>query len=114
MFRTEIIGTLGADAEFKQVNNECYISLRVAHNDIVRTDTGERVEQTTWINVMYKSSSQKLLTLLVKGSRIFVRGFLSAHIYDSKQLRCKAIAYSIYATEFEICSLNNSSSSRKE
>lgn len=105
MIRLEIIGTLGADAVFKQIENNCYISLRAAHNDKTRNEKGDTVINTTWVQILYKSSNQKLVDMMKKGTRIYARGHFSAHIYDSAKLHCKSIAYNMYATELEICSM---------
>lgn len=105
MIRLEIIGTLGADAVFKQIDNNCYISLRAAHNDKIINDKQDKVEQTIWVQILYKSSNQKLIDILKKGVRVYARGYFSAHIYDSAKLHCKAISYNMYATELEVCSI---------
>lgn len=105
MLRCEIIGTIGADAVFKQIDTNCYVSFRAAHNDNRINDKGEKIETTVWMQILYKSSNPKLLESLKKGTRIYARGFFNAHIYDSAKLHCKAIAYSMYASELEICSI---------
>lgn len=77
MLIAELIGNLGVDAEI--IGND-YIRLRVAHSEKKRVE-GELIESTTWINVSCQMRIQKLLPYLKRGTKVYVRGPISARAY---------------------------------
>lgn len=90
-----IMGNLGADPDYKVLNNGSKIcNLRVATNDSRKTDTGERVEFTEWHNVVVFGRQAELCAeYLEKASKVYVEGRLHTRKYQDKEGNDK------YATE---------------
>lgn len=76
MFKTEIIGNLGCNAEKKTINDREYVSLRVALTLREKGEDGKYVEKTHWVDVLYRFN-ESLLPYLTTGSEVYVRGTLS-------------------------------------
>ena len=102
MIRLEIIGNLGADVEKRVQNGNTFYTFRVAHSEKkVSQNTGEVTTETTWISCSCNYISDKLLEYLKKGTKIFVRGYVSFKMfkYDHEQ----RIGINLFATEIELC-----------
>lgn len=101
MKEIEIIGYIGSDAE--QVTNvqNPYTRFNVA----VSERHGDK-EETTWFTVFLSGNSDRLVPYLLKGSKVFVRGRLSASIYTNQQgesrlsLSVNASPYNLHIVEF--------------
>lgn len=102
MIRLEIIGNLGADVEKRVQNGSTFFTFRVAHSEKkVSQSTGEVITETTWISCSCNYISDKLLEFLKKGTKVFVRGYVSFKMfkYDHEQ----RIGINLFATEIELC-----------
>lgn len=102
MIRLEIIGNLGADVEKRVQNGNTFFSFRVAHSEKkVSQNTGEVTTETTWVSCSCNYISDKLLEYLKKGTKVFVRGYVSFKMfkYDHEQ----RIGINLFATEIELC-----------
>lgn len=115
MIRLEVIGNLGADVEKRVQNGSTYFTFRVAHSEKkVSQNTGEVTTETTWISCSCNYISDKLLEYLKKGTKVFVRGYVSFKMfkYDHEQ----RIGINLFATEIELCGgkQNESEPKRKE
>lgn len=98
MLTAEIIGNLGANAEIR--NNE-YITFRVAHTE--KTRSGETVtETTTWVSVTTSIEKKTILQYLTTGTKVFVRGKLSARCYVGNDGHHHA-GINIRAYDIELC-----------
>lgn len=103
MLRLEVIGNLGANAEFKSENGQEYLTFRVAHSDRYTDAQGQEHSNTTWITCFYRGRAQNLLPYLVKGTKVFCRGNLSMRIYDSAVDHCKKVGVTLSVAEIELC-----------
>lgn len=103
MFKVEIIGNLGADAEIKDVNGSKFVSMRVAHVDKWTTQNGEQKEATTWVDVTMSNTESKVIPFLKTGVKVFVRGNGGLRVYSSPKDRCMKAGLKIAATEIELC-----------
>lgn len=74
MLKLQVIGNLGANAEIKGSNGKEFITFRVADTKKFVDDDGVIHEQTNWINCAMNVPSQKFLTYLIKGTKVFVEG----------------------------------------
>ena len=102
MIRLEVIGNLGADVEKRVQNGNTFFTFRVAHSEKkVSQNTGEVTTETTWISCSCNYISDKLLEYLKKGTKVFVRGFVSFKMfkYDHEQ----RIGINLFVTEIELC-----------
>ena len=71
MFKSEIIGNLGADAEIKDNNGRKSISFRMAHSEKYRDSNGQLTECTIWISVFKPAhDNDNLCQYLTKGTRV--------------------------------------------
>lgn len=79
-----------------------FYTFRVAHSEKkVSQNTGELTTETTWISCSFNYISDKLLEYLKKGTKVFVRGYVSFKMfkYDHEQ----RIGINLFATEIELC-----------
>lgn len=112
MIRLEVIGNLGADVEKRVQNGSTYFTFRVAHSEKkVSQSTGEVKTETTWISCSCNYISDKLLEYLKKGTKVFVRGYMSLKMfkYDHEQ----RIGINLFATEIELCGGKQNESEQK-
>lgn len=82
MLSVEIIGNLGADAIIKDLNGQKYIAFSVAHTENYKDSQGQRRERTTWVSCL-KYGESPVINYLKKGTRVFIRGELSAKTYEA-------------------------------
>lgn len=82
MLVLEAIGNLGADAIIKDINGQKYIAFSIAHTERYKDSQGQRKERTTWISCLRYGESQ-VINYLQKGTRVFIRGELSAKAYEA-------------------------------
>lgn len=77
MKEIQVIGNIGNDATSKEVNGEILINFSVAVN--TKTKNGEVTE---WVGVVTKQKT--LLVYLLKGTKVFVRGYFKIGNYQNK------------------------------
>lgn len=102
MFRVEIIGNLGADAEVKESNGSKFVTMRIAHTDSYKDDAGNKHEKTVWIDATMNDADSKLLPYLKQGVKVFVRGNGSLRVYSSPKDRCMKAGCTISVREIEL------------
>lgn len=98
MFKAQVIGNLGSDAQAKVINGVEYVSFDVAHSYRV----GDK-EATVWISCLLRGRG-KILDYLKRGTKVYVCGDLSGNIYDSSHYRCKMIGYTVFVDTLQLCS----------
>lgn len=82
MLVLEAIGNLRADAIIKDLNGQKYIAFSVAHTESYKDSQGQRHERTTWVSCL-KYGESPVINYLKKGTRVFIRGELSAKAYEA-------------------------------
>jgi len=82
MLVVEVIGNLGADATIKEFKGQKFMAFSVAHTESFTDSQGAKRERTTWVSCL-KYGESGVLPYLKKGTRIFVRGELSARTYEA-------------------------------
>lgn len=102
MFRVEIIGNLGADAEVKESNGTKFVTMRIAHTDSYKDEGGNKHEKTVWIDATMNDADSKLLPYLKQGVKVFVRGNGSLRVYSSPKDRCMKAGITISVREIEL------------
>lgn len=102
MFRIEIIGNLGSDAEVREYNGEKFVSFRVADTQRFTNTDGSTTEQTTWISCTMQGEQRQLLPYLKKGQRVFLRGRGYLKLYDSKVAHAKVAGCDMRVSELEL------------
>ena len=86
MAKITLLGTCGADAKVKPLENERYaINFSVAENILIKDKNGETVQQAQWFNVSFFSKSDKMVKHILKGKKIFVSGSFRFSEFVNKQ-----------------------------
>lgn len=106
MLVVEIIGNLGGDAEIKDFGGKKYVSFSVAHSEVSKDQQGNRVEQTTWVSVLWYGEGGGLLQYLKKGTKVFIRGRQRVKLYADKSGNAQ-VAININANEVVLCGAKN-------
>ena len=82
MFKTMLIGHIGADATSQVLQSgKTVINFSVAVTKRYRDQAGNVQEKTTWVGVSYWPSSTNLMPYLKKGTQVFCEGEISARPY---------------------------------
>ena len=102
MFKAEIIGNLGADAEIKEANGHKFVTFRVAHSETWKTDAGESKERTQWIDCTMSNADSGIVPFLKQGVKVFCRGHVSLRVYSSPKLRQMVAGVSVAVQEREL------------
>lgn len=102
MFKVEIIGNLGADAEIKESNGSKFVTMRIAHTTSYVKEDGSKTESTIWVDVTLNNAESKVIPYLKQGVRVFVRGNGSLRVYSSKKDRCMKAGLTVSASEIEL------------
>lgn len=103
MFKAEIVGNLGADAEVKESNGSKFVTMRVAHSTKFKQEDGKEVESTVWVDVTLSNPDAPIVKYLKAGTKVFVRGNVQLRVYSSKKDRCMKAGVTVNASEIELC-----------
>ncbi|MFC3880746.1 single-stranded DNA-binding protein [Algoriphagus namhaensis] len=84
--RVQLIGRLGNKVEVKRLDNgKCVANVSLATNEVYKNQKGERVEDTTWHNLVIWGKPAEILEKYTdKGSEIGVEGKLANRSYEDK------------------------------
>lgn len=103
MFKSEVIGNIGADAEIKNVNGNKFCTFRVANTDKWTDGQGKEHSQTTWIDCIMNNTDSKVIPFLKQGVKVFVRGNTNLRVYSSPKDRMMKAGATINVLEVELC-----------
>ena len=104
MFKVEVIGNLGADAQIKGENGRQFISFNVAHTDSWTDDAGQKHEQTQWVSCIINDVQSKVRQYLVKGKTVYVRGDARLRVFSSEKERRIVAGITVKVREIELVS----------
>lgn len=107
MFKAQIIGNIGADAQMKNINGVEYCTFDVAHS----VKNGDS-EKTVWISCLARGFNN-VIPYLKRGTKVYVCGDLSCRLYDSSHYHCKMIGFSVFVDTLQLCSPKQDESSPK-
>lgn len=84
--KVQLIGRLGTKPELKEFESgKKRVSFSLATNEYYYTKSGERVEETTWHNVVaWEKSAEKMAKILDKGSEVAIEGKIANRSYEDK------------------------------
>lgn len=103
MLKIEVIGNLGAAAEGKSNNGEKFVTFRVAStNKYVNKQTGEIIEDTTWISCIWRGEHTRVTPFLTQGTKVFVRGDAALKIFIGHDGN-KHAGLNLRVQELELC-----------
>ncbi|EAZ79940.1 single-stranded DNA-binding protein [Algoriphagus machipongonensis] len=85
--RVQLIGRLGSKVEIKNLDGGKTLGkVSMATNEYYKNQKGERVEETTWHNIVAWGKQADLLDKYTdKGSEIAIEGKLSNRSYEDKE-----------------------------
>jgi single-strand DNA-binding protein len=113
MLQCEVIGNLGNDAEIKDFGGKKYVSFSVAHSEVSKDQQGNRVEQTTWVSVLWYGEGGGLLQYLKRGSKVFVRGRQKVKVYSDKNGNAQC-TININASEVQLCGIKSETTTHNQ
>lgn len=87
MFKSIVIGNLGADAQVKESNGSKFVTFRVAHTESYTDQAGQKHESTTWIDCIMSNAESKVIPYLKKGVKVYVSGNCSLRVFSSAKYR---------------------------
>lgn len=102
MFKCEVIGNLGADAQIKGENGKQFIAFNVAHTDKWTDEAGQQHEETTWVQCIINDTAAKVLPFLLKGKSVFVRGNARLRVFSSAKERRMVAGVTINVRDIEL------------
>ena len=103
MFKIDVIGNLGADAETRISNGSTYVAFRVAHTvKSVDMQTGEVVREAVWVSCSKAGECTNLMPFLRKGAKVFVRGNAQLKVYTGHDGKQHA-GINLFVHELELC-----------
>ena len=103
MLKIEVIGNLGATAETKTQNGETFVTMRIAAtNKYANKETGEIIENTTWVSCIWRGDHSRVTPFLTTGTKVFVRGDAALKLYIGHDGQ-KHAGLNIRVQELELC-----------
>lgn len=103
MFKIDVIGNLGADAETRVSNGATYVAFRVAHTvKSVDMQTGEVIREAVWVSCSKAGECTNLMPFLRKGTKVFVRGNAQLKVYTGHDGKPHA-GINLFVHELELC-----------
>ena len=103
MFKIDVIGNLGADAETRISNGATYVTFRVAHTvKSVNIQTGEIVRDAVWVSCSKAGECANLMPYLHKGTKVYVRGNAQLKVYTGHDGKPHA-GINLFVHELELC-----------
>lgn len=114
MLRIEVIGNLGANAETKTQNGETFVTLRVAAtNKYANRETGEIIENTTWVSCIWRGDHSRVTPFLTVGTKVFVRGDAALKMYVGHD-GLKHAGINVRIQELELCGSKSDNSNPRQ
>lgn len=99
-FKTSFVGTLGKDAELKQIGNHSYITMNVA-----KSEKQGQENITDWVqcNKFAGNSPANLMQYLKKGTKVLFYGKLDVREWTNQQGETK-LQFTLWVDELELIS----------
>lgn len=108
MFKVEIIGNLGGDAELKVDGGRKYVQFSVADSRRYKREGGTEAEVTNWVSCFLRDAESRILPYLKRGQRVFVRGNGELRLFSSAKDRRMKAGISISVAEIELIGIASS------
>lgn len=103
MFKVELIGNLGADAEVKVSEGAKFVAFRVANTEKWTDSNNQEHTQTDWFDAILSNTESKVIPFLKAGVKVFIRGNATKRVYSSKKDRCMKAGITVHVQELELC-----------
>ena len=83
--KVQLIGRLGNDPKVQEFNNVKRAAINLATNEVYKNAKGERVQNTTWHNVVaWRKTADLIEKLCKKGKEVAIEGKLVQRSYTDK------------------------------
>ena len=102
MFKIEVIGNLGADAEVKTAQGNKFVTMRIAHTEKWKDEHGNQQSRTIWIDATMNDVDSPVLPYLKQGVKVFVRGNASLRVYSSPKDKMMKAGAQVSIRELEL------------
>jgi len=101
--KIQLIGNLGRDVEMSYTPSGKAVSkFSLAVSRRSKNATGERVEETTWFNVVaWERLAETCNTYLHKGSKVYIEGRMTSRKYTDKD-NVERTVWDVVASEMEM------------
>lgn len=105
MNQVMLMGNLGKDPELKYTQqNKAVLSFSMGTSERWTDGQGNKQEATTWHQVVFwERRAEALAKILVKGSKVLVRGKIKTRSWDDTQTGQKRYATDIQGDDLEFC-----------
>ena len=78
-----LVGRLGQDPEYKELNSGALAKLNVATTERYKDKYGDKKEETQWHNVVvWGKLAKNCTTFLSKGSQVYIEGVIKYKTYE--------------------------------
>lgn len=103
MFKIDVIGNLGADAETRVSNGATFVAFRVAHTvKSVDIQSGEVIREAVWVSCSKAGDCANLMPYLRKGTKVYVRGNAQLKVYTGHDGKPHA-GINLFVHDLELC-----------
>lgn len=100
MLKMQVIGSLGQDANVKDVNGKKVINFSVAHSENYVDSNGQKQSKTTWVECAKWGEKVGVAEYLKKGTKVFVEGTPSIKSYQKQDgTTASSLALQVIAIE---------------
>ena len=103
MFKVEVIGNVGADAQVKNEGGKPFIAFTLAHQEKWTDDVGTVHEATQWIDVIINDAESKVAQYIKSGVKVYVRGDARLRVFSSAKDRKMKAGITVSAREIDLC-----------
>lgn len=103
MFKVELIGNIGSDAQVKNEGGKPFVSFSVAHTDKWVDNNNQTHESTQWVDCIIGDPESPIVPFLKSGVKVFVRGNARLRVFSSAKDRCMKAGVSVWAQDVELC-----------
>lgn len=103
MFKSEVIGNLGSDAQVKNEGGKPFVTFSVAHRDKWVDANSQTHESVQWVDVIIGDADSPIVPFLKSGVKVFVRGNARLRVFSSAKDRCMKAGLTIWAHDVELC-----------
>ncbi|MCU4164291.1 single-stranded DNA-binding protein [Carboxylicivirga caseinilyticus] len=93
MLKLILNGTVGKDAEIKEVGNRKAINFNVAVSMDYKDHSGKKIERTEWVHaVIWKNDNQsiKIAEYIKKGQKVLIEGVPGSESFQDKEGQVKS------------------------
>ena len=102
MFKIEVSGNLGGDAQVKEEGGRKYVQFSVADTRKFTKEDGTAQEITNWVSCFMRNADSPVIPYLKKGVRVWVRGNGDLRLFSSAKDRMMKAGASVNVSEIEL------------